>query len=206
MAFNGYYPSFSYQQLPPNAYFNFSGGAVFFFKNIGFLFLPFFQNLTGISGIIITILAAASIFTVERKNNRTPILTGLFIFLVLIGVGLGNLMSARHSLILNDHVLYGTYFMPLLALFTSFLAVVLGSFSKKQNCLLLTLCIISVIGGAALKSKIITPPAKSVDLMFFYKAVAPQVIHNLNDPDSVKQMPLPFTNSFLIDFFRAKVK
>ena len=203
MALNNYYPSFEYQQLPFGSCFNFSGGVRFFFRNIGFLFFPFFPKWSGILGVAAVILSAGDIFFMEYRF-RKPVLTVIFLLLVFFGICLGNLMTARHEMILNDSVLFGAYFLPLLGIFTGFIAVLLGEFAERRRSLLILLCVCATAGGIALKCKLISPPNESVDLQFFYKASAQRVIEHLNRPDSEKQMPLTLTNSLMIDFFRSR--
>ncbi len=206
MAVNGYYPSFEYQQLPMGAYFNFAGGISFFFRNVGFLFFPFASGISGIvGGIMITLLLGISFF-IEYKTDKKFRLTALWGAVLFSGIILGNTMTARHNAILRDDVIFGAYFLPFLAIFTVFFASILANVPKKTSCLLAGLAIIAVVGGISLKCKLIEAPGSENDMMFLYKAVGPQVISTLNTPGKAKEMPLPFTNSLLIDFFRSREK
>ena len=206
MAVNGYYPSFEYQQLPIGAYFNFTGGVKFFFRNIGFLFFPFAAAVSGIAGVAVTVLFIGASFFIESRRDKKFRVTILFLIMLFCGIILGNTMTARHDLILRDDVIFGTYFLPSLAIFTGFFVLIFADAPKKISCLLAAMAVIAVVGGAALKCKFVEAPGAKDDMMFLYKAVAPQVISTLNTPDKAKEMPLPFTNSLLIDFFRNKQK
>lgn len=202
MSQNGYYPSFEYQQLPVQSCLNFYGGITFFFRNIGFLFFPYFPDMSGIIGGAVLLLFGGNLFFMEYRNRRKPFLTVIFLLIIATGILLGNLMSARHNLLLLGNVLFGIYFLPLLAILAGFAAVILGKFPARRNLLLILLCISAISGGIAIKSRLIQPFSNSIDLEFFYKATAPKVIYYLNHPESKKEMPLQLSNSYMIDFFR----
>lgn len=206
MAVNGYYPSFEYQQMPIGAYLNFAGGVKFFFCNTGFLFFPFASGISGvIGGIVVALLIGTGGF-IEYTRNKNFRVTMLFAAVLFSGIILGNAMTSRHGDILRDDVIYGIYYLPFLAIFTGFFALLLADAPKKILYLLTGLAVVAVSGGISLKCKLIEAPGAGNDMMFLYKAVAPQVITTLNTPGKAKEMPLPFTNSLLIDFFRSKGK
>ena len=204
MALNGYYPSFEYQQLPSGAYFNFAGGIEFFFKNIFFLFFPLGYKWSIFAGVALIFLFAANVFMIKTVLHKRIFFAILFVLMIIIWIILSNIMTARHEAILMESVVYGIYFLPFLAILTVFFILLLANTSGYSHYLLVGLTVISILGNIALKCSIIEAPGKDGDLMFFYKMVAPAVIRNLNEPERVKKMPLPFTNSILIDFFRKK--
>jgi len=201
-AFNGYSPSFEYQNIGGGGVFNFSNGSRFLLDNLGFFFIRAYDSPAYVGGILVLIAWALFWIVRMRKAPRQApavLLTAGCIAAMLL---CANLMSFRHPMILRSEVLHGTYFMPMLTVLV-FLAALAAECARsvKFNRILAGILLLSLIAGAA---EPYIPHAPFEDNQIMFKKTSPLVKKAMNDPDfDANTALLPYSSLMLVEHFRA---
>ena len=201
-AFNGYDPSFEYQNIGGTGIFNFINGGLFLFDNLGFLFLHAYNTAAFSGGLLL--LAAWIWFwgaRIRKDPRQTPaaLLTAGCVAAMLL---CANLMSFRHPLMLRNDVLHGAYFMPMLAVLV-FLAALAAdrARSTRVNKVFAGLLILS-LATAALEPYI--PHAPFEDHQIIFKETSPLVKRAMNDRNfDADSTLMPFSSLMLVKHFRS---
>lgn len=204
-AFNGYDPSFEYQNIGGGGIFNFVDGGLFMLDNMGFFFLHVY-NTAAFSGGILLLIAwiwfwAARLRRDPRQAPAALLTAGCVVAMLLCA----NLMSFRHPLMLRNDVLHGAYFMPMLAILV-FLAALAAEYaeSKRFNQVLAGLLALS-LATAALEPYIPHEPFEDHQIIF--KDTTPLVKKAMNDPNvDANILLLPYSSLKLVEHFRETMK
>ena len=201
-AFNGYDPSFEYQNIGGGGLFNFTGGGLFLLDNLGFFFLRTYNTTAFTAGILLVIAWTwFYIFRIRRDPRQTPaaLLTAGCLAAML---ACADLMSFRHPLMLRNDVLHGAYFMPMLAVLV-FLAALTAECAKSRtaNRIIAGMFALS-LAATALEPHIPHQPFEDHQQMF--KDTSPLVRKAMNEPDlDANTALLPYSSLKLVEHFRA---
>ena len=204
-AFNGYDPSFEYQNIGGRGIFNFLNGGLFFLDNLGFFFIHAFNTAAFSCGILI-VLAWGWFWRdrVRREPRQSPaaLLTACCLAAML---ACSNLMSYRHPLMLRNDVLHGAYFMPMLAVL-AFLAALAAECAKSRT-------VGKVLAGALALSLVTAalepylPHQPFEDHQKLFKDTSCLVKKAMNDPGvKADALPLPYSSLKLVEHFRETTK
>ena len=204
-AFNGYDPSFEYQNIGGGGLFNFTGGGLFLLDNLGFFFIHIY-NTAAFSGGILLLLAWGWFWIVRvRETPRQAPAALLTVGCIAAMLACANLMSYRHPLMLRNDVLHGAYFMPMLAVLV-FLAALAAKCAKSQmaNRIIAGLFALSLV-AAALEPYIPHKPFE--DHLQMFKDTSPLVRRAMNDPNvDANTLLLPYSSLKLVEHFRETMK
>ena len=204
--YNGYRPSFEYQNVgSAGGIFNFSGGCLYFFDNIGFTIFGIAGSFALIAGVVLVLLWLALIRRRLGRGSGTMLLlltvTGILTVMILSA----NLMTARHHLILRPDVIHTTYFMPFLVtliLLSAVSAEVLGGETPNRGRVLLPA--LAAVAVSIQVFGMILPPPGGKGLLDFYLSASPELIRCLNDPArDPERVLLPYSFLRMIEHFRA---
>ena len=204
-AFNGYEPSFEYQNIGGGGLLNFTGGGLFLLDNLGFFFLHIYNTAAFTSGILL--LIAWGLFWISRVRNtpRQAPAALLTAGCVAAMLACANLMSFRHPLMLRNDVLHGAYFMPMLAVLV-FLAALAAECTKSTilNRVLAGMFALSLV-ASALEPYIPHKPFEDHQIIF--KDTSPLVRKAMNDPSvDANTLLLPYSSLKLVEHFRETTK
>lgn len=204
-AFNGYAPSFEYQNIGGGGLLNFSGGGLFLLDNLGFFFLHIYNTTAFSVGLLL--LIAWGWFWIVRVWKTPRQLPAALLTLACLAAMLAcaNLMSFRHPLMLRNDVLHGSYFMPMLAILV-FLAALAAECARSTGFdrVFMGLLALSLV-TAALESYL--PHAPFEDHQLIFKATSPQVRKAMNDPGvDANTLLLPYSSLKLVEHFRETTK
>lgn len=204
-AFNGYDPSFEYQNIGGGGLFNFTGGGLFLLDNLGFFFFHVY-NTAAFSGGILLLIAWGWfwVFRLRETPRQTPAAL-LTLGCLAAMLACGNLMSFRHPLMLRNDVLHGAYFMPMLTVLV-FLAALAAECagSRLTNRVLMGMLVLS-LAAAALEPYIPHEPFEDHQIVF--RETSPLVRRAMNDPEvDPNTMLLPYSSLRLVEHFRSTVK
>ena len=205
MAFNGYAPSFEYQNIGGEGVFNFTNGSLFLLDNLGFFFIHTYNSPAFTGGILV--LIGWTLFWIVRLRKaprQTPaaLLTAGCVAAMLL---CANLMSFRHHLMLRNEVLHGAYFMPMLAVlvFLAALAVDCAE-SKLAPKILAGALLLSLAAGVA---EPYIPHEPFGDHQIIFKRTSPLVKAAMDDPSlDANVMLLPYSSLRLVEHFRETTK
>ena len=200
-AFNGYEPSFEYQNIGGGGLFNFTDGGLFLLDNLGFFFIRAY-NAPAFTGGILVLLAWTCFWIGRlRKNPRqapAALLTAGCVAAMLV---CANLMSFRHHMMLRNDVLHGAYFMPMLAILV-FLAALAAECAKSARAA-------KILAGALALSLVATvlepyiPHKPFEDHQIVFKQTTPLVKQAMNDPGiDADTLLLPYSSLKLVEHFR----
>ena len=200
-AFNGYEPSFAYQNIGGGGVFNFRDGGLFFLDNCGFFLLHIYGMAAFVTGMLLLLLWS---WHWLRTAWRAPrLMPGALLFAAMASAMMicSNLMTFRHQLMLRDDVLHGSYFMPMLAALL-FLAAVTLEITEPIQFLsgAATALLLCSILTTALGPHLSRPGVQ--DHLIFYRLTAPLVIRAMNDPTfDADRALLPYSSLKLVNHF-----
>ena len=200
-AFNGYDPSFEYQNIGGGGLLNVTNGGLFLLDNLGFFFIRTYDKAAFVGGIIVLLAWGGFwIYRVRRQPRQTPAAL-LTLGCVAAMWVCANLMSFRHPLMLRNDVLHGAYFMPMLAILV-FLAALTAECAKTRtaNKVIAGLFALSIVATAA---EPYIPHRPFEDHQIVFKETSPLVRKAMNDPSvDANTLLLPFSSLKLIEHFR----
>ena len=206
--FNGYYPSFLYQNMGSeasvSAVFNWEGGLHFVLNNIGFSFFRLPGWKSTVIGAVFVLLWLLFCYIIARKN-----VVAWLLFLTVAGtctsiVVLANIMATRHPAILRPDVIISGYFQPSFVALIIIFAITFEMSGKMVaeylKRLIYTLLIVSV---ATHLITFLFVKSKNDSDFNFYIANSPELIRCLNDKDrDPEKAMMPYSYLQLIRYFR----
>lgn len=200
-AFNGYDPSFKYQNIGGGGLLNFANGGLFMLDNLGFFLIRTYDTPAILGGVLL--LAAWIRFwcaRVRREPRQAPAAL-LTLGCLAAMLACANMMSYRHELMLRNDVLHGSYFLPMLAILV-FLAALTAECadSRIANRAIAGLFALSLV-AAVLEPYI--PHRPFDDHQAFFKKTTPLVRKAMNDPSvDADTLLLPYSSLKLVEHFR----
>ena len=201
--FNGYDPSFEFQNIGTAGAYNFVGGSMFMLDNLGFFALRIYGMTAILFGIALVLLWGTFwLRTVRRKFAALP---AALLCLAAVAAMLlcANLMTFRHQLMLRDDVIHSGYFMPMLAVLIFLVALTLETAENGRAATRVVgiLTALSLVAGAVMP-RFSHPTVR--DHLIFYRESAPAVIRAMNDDSfDVDRALLPYSSYKLVQHFRA---
>lgn len=204
--FNGYRPSFEYQNIgTPGNVLNFGGGLIFLLDNIGFSFCGVGDSAGIAAGAFLTLFWLLLCVRYAKKNTG-----GWLLFLLVAGIFASmtvsaNLMTARHESILLPDVIHTGYFQPFLTVLLLLLAVSIevmgGEIPAKRRFWIPTL-LAAVIGIHTLG--IVTAKREPAGHLALYIHSSPELIRCLNDPAvDPETLLIPLSYLHMVEHFRS---
>ncbi len=161
-ACNGYWPAAEFQRIPGLLSLQTAaGGAEFLFGNLG-------DILTGTRGIgaaaaAVALSLAAFLAAFRRKETRTAA-AAFALFLAAAWICSAG-MYARHPVILHPGIMYGSYFLPFLALLVPFAALGLEAIPRRAGGAVLALLAILQLTMLGLRPP--EPPPGAREALYF---------------------------------------
>ena len=201
-ALNGYFPSFSFQNLQPVNINSALDGIMAFFRYVGVIL--------GIGGVWGGIIVIAAIFILlllplrkhvgdwsMRSNQQQVYFLCAFILLIAMMVAMFVLMTARHSSLASlPELVSGTYSMPTLALVVFFVMLALNCLQRRKSKVVKNL-ITALIFLITLVNLILLPHYLNMQRQGHLKRnyeITPQILKNINaeaDKDEDLRLLLP---------------
>jgi len=201
--FNGYRPSFEYQNVGTGGNFDLVGGCLYFFDNLGF-------TLCGIPGVFAQLAGMIAVslwlFCCWKRIPSGP--AGRLLLLAVAGSFAAMafsacMMTGRHALILRADVIHSAYFMPfvvVLILLAAATAEMWGD-ALRQRRFVLPAAAAAVLVLHWVGMLLPQPPQEN--MLQFYIDSSPELIRCLNDPErDAERVPLPYSYLKLIEHFR----
>jgi hypothetical protein len=204
-AFNGYDPSFEYQNIGGGGIFNFVDGGLFLLDNLGFFFLHAYNAVAFTGGLLFLIVWIWFWAVRVRKEPRQAPAALLSAGCVAAMLLCANLMSFRHPLMLRNDVLHGAYFMPMLAVLVFLAALAAECAKSKRFDRVLAGVLILSLATAALEPYI--PHAPFEDHQKLFKDTSPLVRKAMKDSSlDPNRLPIPYSSLKLVEHFRSTQK
>ena len=201
--FNGYEPSFEFQNIGAGGACNFVNGSLFLFDNLGFFVLRVYGMTAILSGVVLVLVWGA--FWVGNVRREVRKLPAALLCLAAVAAMLlcANLMTFRHQLMLRDDVIHSGYFMPMLAVLVFLVALTLETADDGK----LPIRIVGVLLCVSLAAGAVMPRFSHPgvrDHLIFYSRSAPMLIRAMNDDGfDVDRAFLPYSSVKLVEHFRA---
>lgn len=201
--FNGYLPSFEFQNIGASGVWNLLSGSLYLFDNLGFFVLRVYGMTAILSGLALALGWGAFWFRAVRREFRMLPAALLTLAAAAAMLLCAALMTFRHHLMLRDDVIHTGYFMPMLAvvLFLAALTVESAANGKAAARIVGMLLGVSLAAGAVMP-RFSHPSVR--DHLIFYRQSAPAVIRAMNDDGfDLDGALLPYSSYKLVQHFRA---
>ena len=201
---NRYRPDFSFQRLPEGSLFNVVEGCNYLLENIGYNVTTATKAAALLAGLVVLLAMLMKSFVLCKNDKFPRIVFYSFAATLVLMIICGGMMAARHPSMLLLDVIYGGYFQPFSAVLCCFAGLFILETPETESFFkfLLLLAAGVIISGILHVSGIRPIPGNDGGHLFLHKSTTHKTIEMLNDPQIKQSVPMPFSSTQVIYFFR----